>query len=338
MKIAIASLAVLTAACLGIPALTSANIAEGSQETLRSAQSDVDELYALVKQARSELLSMREAAGLHAHPAGPHIDPSGHHEGESAADRERESREGDGHEDGEGRESREGGERGHDEGGEGGERGHDEGGEGRERGHGEGGEGRERGHDESGEGRERGHGEGGERAGGEESGNKIPRLQKHDKTYKNGAHLVLQYNAVTQAFVGSVKNTTKKPLSQVRVEIHLSNGKELGPTKRVDLKAGATIPVELSALGQEFTSWVTHPEAGVEEGHGSGGEESAGHAGEERGEHSRREGSERGRGEASEGRDARPGAANLRPVYNQLQLLRGEMRAFAADIKAKNKR
>ena len=136
-----------------------------------------------------------------------------------------------------------------------------------------------------------------------------------------------------------MQNTTNKTLSEVRVEIHLSNGLELGPTKRMDLKPGATIPVELSALDQKFTNWVTHPEAGVEEGHGPGGEETEGHAARERGEHGREGGGEaRGEhgGEGGEGEGNRPGAA-VRPLYNQIQLLRGEMRAFKADLAARKK-
>ena len=355
MKIAMASLMALTALVLGVPALTQGERAEAGLESSRQdegakqgSMKDANKLYALVKKARNDLRAMREQAGLHAHPAGPHIDPAGHHAGDSPAQRKRERGEREGHEDG-GR-----GERGHREGGERGERGHGEGGEKgkrRERGHREGGERGERGHGEGGEkgkrreGGERGHREGrerGEKGRGEENGNRIPKMTKHVKTYKNGARLTLQYNAVTQAFVGNVVNTTKKTLSQVRVEIHLSNGLELGPTKRIDLKAGATIPVELSALDQKFSHWVTHPEAGVEEGHGPGGEESEGHAAREKGEHGgegRRErrgehGGEGRREGGGEGESNRPGAA-LRPVYNQLQLLRGEMRAFKADLAAK---
>ena len=44
-----------------------------------------------------------------------------------------------------------------------------------------------------------------------------------------GARLVLRYDAATQTFVGTVENTTSVTLSQVRVEVHLSNGVELGP-------------------------------------------------------------------------------------------------------------
>ena len=42
----------------------------------------------------------------------------------------------------------------------------------------------------------------------------------------------------TGTFKGTVENTTEKVLERVRVEIHLSNGKELGPTKPGDLKPG----------------------------------------------------------------------------------------------------
>jgi hypothetical protein len=308
MKIAIVSLMALTAAGLAFPVLTQ-EASEGHGPERPGARSDADRLYYEVKAARAEVRKMRELAGLHAHPAGPHIDPAGHHEGESAADQKRERSEREGHEDGR---RVEGGERGHGEGGEGGERGHGEGGE--------------RG--------ERGHGEGGERGRREEGNNRIPKLVKHDETYRNGARLILQYNPATQAFVGSVQNTTRETLSEVRVEIHLSNGLELGPTKRVDLKAGATTPVELSALDQEFAHWVTHPEAGVEEAHGSDQEETEGHAGREaRGEH----GGEGGEGGRGEGGGDRPGAGSLRPVHNQILLLRGEMRAFAADLAASQK-
>jgi len=328
MKIVIAALVALTAIGIGIPALARGEAEEGLQQEQKSSQNDAAKLYALVKKARADLREMRKQAGLHAHPTGPHIDPSGHHEGESPEAQERERGERGGHEDG-ARKERGEGERG--------ERGHREG---RERGEHGGREGRERGEHGGREGRERGHGERGEKGRGEESGKRIPKLVKHVKTYKNGARLTLQYNPVTQGFVGSVQNTTKNTLSQVRVEIHLSNGLELGPTMRVDLKAGATIPVELSALDQKFTSWVTHPEAGVEEGHGPGGEESEGHAAREVGEHGAAGGGEaRGEhgGKGGEREGNRPGAGSLRPVHNQLQLLRGEMRVFLADLKAAKK-
>jgi hypothetical protein len=201
----------------------------------------------------------------------------------------------------------------------------------------------ERGHDEGGERGERGHDEGREAPGreraaegGEESGTMWGKFEKSDMIYDNGARLILAYNPTTEAFEGSVQNTTNEVLSQARVEIHLSSGIELGPTQRVDLKPGQTIPVALSAIGYEFSSWVTHPEAGVEEGHGSEGEKGreGGHGeGEESGEHGAGGvGGERGHGEGGEEGGDRPRAGNLRPLYNQLQLLRGEIKALAASL------
>ena len=185
----------------------------------------------------------------------------------------------------------------------------------------------------------------------EEASSYLPKMTKQDKVFANGARLILQFNPATQVFVGSVTNTTAMPLSQVRVEIHLDNGTELGPTQRTDVRPGQTIPVELGAFGNGFTSWVSHPEAGVEQGHGTGGEEGGEGRGEGRGEHGGGEGRGEGRGEhggegrgehgGGEGRGeqgggegARPADPAYRPLYNQLQILRGEMHAFEVDLGA----
>ena len=179
-----------------------------------------------------------------------------------------------------------------------------------------------------------GRGEGGEHGGrgegGEEGGSYLPKMTKQNEVFANGARLVLQFNPNTQVFVGSVTNTTGKTLSQVRVEVHLDNGTELGPTKRIDLQPGQTIPVELGAFGNEFTSWVSHPEAGVEQGHGAGGEEGGeGHGGEggEAAEHG---------GPGFDRSEVRPRDPAYRPLYNQLQILRGELRAFEVELKARS--
>lgn len=331
-------------------AIAEAETSKEQSNEENATQDEADKLYALVTQARAEIREIRQAAGLHAHASGPHIDPPGHHDGESEADRARERKEGEGHEDGEHREDRE---RGHREGRER-EHGEREHREGRERGHREG---RERGeHSDRGEHRERsehGERERGEHGNREGTRNRMAKLEKHDKTYKNGARLTLKYNPATQAFGGNVQNTTKKTMSQMRVEIHLSNGVELGPTKRVDLKPGETTPVELSAVDQKFSHWVTHPEAGNEEAHADGDEESERHAGghrsergehsnRERGEHDREQGeharSEKGEHGQSGGHEAHTkAAASLRPISNQIQLLRGELKALKADLKAKGK-
>ena len=160
------------------------------------------------------------------------------------------------------------------------------------------------------------------RQGGE--GTYLPKMTKQDKLFANGARLVLEFDPATQVFVGSVTNSTARTLPQVRVEVHLDNGTELGPTRRIDVSPGETVPVELGAFGNEFSAWVSHPEAGVEDGHGAGGEE----GGEGAGEHGGRE----GRGEHGGGETARPRGAAYRPVYNQLQILRGEMHAFRSDL------
>ena len=93
---------------------------------------------------------------------------------------------------------------------------------------------------------------------------------------RNGAHLIMSYDAATNAFTGTVKNTTGAILPQVRVEVHLSNGVELGPTPPVDLAPGEEIPITLMAEGSPFDTWTAHPEvggSGAESGgeHGEGG-------------------------------------------------------------------
>jgi hypothetical protein len=122
----------------------------------------------------------------------------------------------------------------------------------------EGGEGEEGGeHDEGGEGEEGGeHDEGGE---GEESGVYIGRDDTWDAT-RRGARLVLTFDSVSDAFGGTVENTSEQTLCAVRVEVHLSGGRELGPTERTDLAAGETIAVTLPTEGAGFESWTAHPE------------------------------------------------------------------------------
>ena len=96
---------------------------------------------------------------------------------------------------------------------------------------------------------------------GEESGQEFAKDQTYDQV-RNGARLKLVYDAKTNAFVGTVENTTNQTLSKVRVEVHLSNGIELGPTTPTDLVPGQKINVELSAAGQDFNKWSAHPEVG----------------------------------------------------------------------------
>ncbi len=97
------------------------------------------------------------------------------------------------------------------------------------------------------------HGEGGE-AGehgsgeeGEESGEYIGLGETWDDLASN-------------AFVGTVANTTQQKLCAVRVEVHLSTGTELGPTERTDLLPGEETVVELPTAGEVFDTWTAHPE------------------------------------------------------------------------------
>ena len=84
---------------------------------------------------------------------------------------------------------------------------------------------------------------------------------------RSGVDLVMSYDSGQQRFTGTVTNTTNSTAPAVRVEIHLSNGVELGPTPRSDLAAGAKQAVELDARGQSFDWWSVH----VEMGGGGGG-------------------------------------------------------------------
>ena len=118
----------------------------------------------------------------------------------------------------------------------------------------------------------------------EESSTRYGLTETYDET-RNGARLVISYDAVTDAFTGTVTNTTNSVLTQVRVEVHLYDGTvtvdELGPTPNVDLQPGASHDVTLPVGGQSFTEWVAHPEVGPSSGHGGeGGGEHGGEGGE----------------------------------------------------------
>ncbi|MDE2838984.1 MAG: hypothetical protein OXL97_15965 [Chloroflexota bacterium] len=158
------------------------------------------------------------------------------------------------------------------------------GGEGAEGGSGEGAGGE--GHGPGGEGGSEGSGsEGGESgaSGGEEgSGAMLAPDQTYDAV-RSGARLILNYNASTNAFLGTVENTTGSTLTRVRIEVHLSNDTELGPTTPVDLAPGQVELVFLPSTQASFTGWVAHAEVGGGEGGGEHGSGSG--SGESGGEH-----------------------------------------------------
>ena len=147
----------------------------------------------------------------------------------------------------------------------------------------EGREGRESNHVEAGQGvTEQSEGSGGEHGSGGESGRESGggaeegsgAMLAPDQTFdmvRGGARLILSYDTAGNAFVGSVENTTSNVLTNVRIEVHLSNGTELGPTTPVDMAPGQVMPVHLPATAAPFSGWAPHAEVGGGE-HGSGGE------------------------------------------------------------------
>ena len=146
-----------------------------------------------------------------------------------------------------------------------------------------------------------GHGPGGEGggegsgSGGEEASAANLALDETFDQVRAGARLILRYDAPTNSFRGTVENTTNSVLTRVRIEVHLSNGTELGPTVPVDMAPGLVLAVNLAATPGPFTGWIPHAEVGSGEGGGEGsesggegggeGSESGEHGGEGEGEH-----------------------------------------------------
>ena len=92
-----------------------------------------------------------------------------------------------------------------------------------------------------------------------------------DETYdavRSGTRLILEYDAPSNSFEGTVENTTNSVLDRVRIEVHLSNGTELGPTTPRSIAPGEVVTINLPAPRASFTGWTAHAEVG------GGGEES----------------------------------------------------------------
>ncbi|MDE0139395.1 MAG: hypothetical protein OXM57_03410 [bacterium] len=151
---------------------------------------------------------------------------------------------------------------------------------------------------------------------GEESGNRLALTDTFDQV-RAGARLFMTYDPAANAFVGAVENVTTDVLDRVRVEVHLSNGVELGPTTPLDLAPGEIVDVRLPATATPFDGWSPHAEVGsggaeASGGHGSGGEGSEGSmAGEGSGEHRATAAVKKaatGNAEGSEGFEAGEGA------------------------------
>ena len=173
------------------------------------------------------------------------------------------------------------------------------GGEGGEQGSGE--TGTESGSESGVEGAEAGGESGGESGGSSEEGS--ANMLAPDETFdmvRGGARLILSYDAPSNSFKGTVENTTNGVLDRVRIEVHLSNGTELGPTNPVNMAPGQMLMVTLPSTQASFTGWVAHAEVGSgSEGSQSGGEGGGEHGssgGESGGEHGGSGGERRGGG------------------------------------------
>ncbi len=130
-------------------------------------------------------------------------------------------------------------------------------------------------------------GEGSESGSGGEEGSGAANMLALDETFdmvRAGARLVLSYDAPSNSFEGTVENTTNGVLDQVRVEVHLSNGTELGPTTPRDMAPGEVVSIDMPATAASFTGWTPHAEVGGGEGSGGEGSESGGEGGAESGE------------------------------------------------------
>ena len=118
-------------------------------------------------------------------------------------------------------------------------------------------------------------------------------------TVRGGARLILKYHAPSNSFKGTVENTTNGVLERIRIEVHLSNGTELGPTTPTDMAPGDVKTINLPATESSFTGWTAHAEVGAG---GEGSESGEEHrAGDEQGDSSDEPSRERGNGGKSDG-------------------------------------
>ena len=99
---------------------------------------------------------------------------------------------------------------------------------------------------------------------GEESGIRYT-LSETCEEVRKGVWLHLTFDQSSSTFIGTIKNVSNETAKRVRVEVHLSNKVELGPTKPVDLAPGIQVNIKLSAEDQSFTWWTSHAEVGSSE-------------------------------------------------------------------------
>lgn len=165
-----------------------------------------------------------------------------------------------------------------------------------------------------------------------------------DETYdavRAGARLILAYDAESNAFSGTAENTTNSTLTRVRVEVHLSNGTELGPTTPVDLAPGQVMAINLPSTAASFTGWIAHAEVGSGGGEGSqsGGESGGEHGGSGEGSGGEGSGGESGEsggeggGSGSEGSAEAGEAAMSSPIIPLDQTWNGMLGGLAVSAR-----
>ncbi len=137
--------------------------------------------------------------------------------------------------------------------------------------------------------------------GAEESAEQLAKDETYDHEHA-GSRLMLAYDEQANAFTGTVENVGAEPLTSVRVEVHLSNGVELGPTTPGDLAPGESREVVLEASDDAFETWSAHAEFGGAEGEHDGEDDE--HEGRESGESGNEEESGEGKKQGEhEGKD-----------------------------------
>lgn len=94
----------------------------------------------------------------------------------------------------------------------------------------------------------------------EESEEKFSPTDTYDHVHR-GVRLTLAYHKASSSFIGSLENITNKIIKSVRVEVHLSNGTELGPTKPINLAPDEKTGIKIDAAGQVFEWWTAHAES-----------------------------------------------------------------------------
>lgn len=101
---------------------------------------------------------------------------------------------------------------------------------------------------------------------GAHSGPELPLNGTFDEV-QGGVRLVLSYDPDTHAFHGTLMNVIEMHLQDVQAEVHLSNGKQLGPTRATNLEPGERREFTFVPKTTDFDSWtphlqVEHPEQG----------------------------------------------------------------------------